>query len=94
MDWNDTFLNEDHLRASFPSHRVQIELKTPTMKPVPPFRLETEKPPEKTQKQNDSSEEKMEVSMSAFYSFTDSYFDGSFCFVSKWQFLFCVQMLC
>ena len=70
MDWNDTFLNEDHLRASFPSHRVQIELKTPTIKPVPPFRLETEKPPEKAQKQNDSSEVKMEVSISAVHSCT------------------------
>ena len=59
MDWNDTFLNADHLRASFPNHRVQIELKTPTMKAEPPFRLEFEKP-EKDPKGKEEVE-KMEV---------------------------------
>ena len=38
MNWNDTFLNEDHLRASFRDHRVQIELRTPGLTPTPPFR--------------------------------------------------------
>ena len=64
MDWNDTFLNEDHLRASFPGYRVQVELKTPRMKPHPPFRLEFDKPHGEEQQHKagqEVQEEKMET---------------------------------
>lgn len=39
MDWNDTFLNIDHLRSSFPGYRVHIKTDKVEYKPQPPFRL-------------------------------------------------------
>lgn len=36
LDWNDTFLDLDHLRDSFPSHEVKVRTNDPT-KLVPPF---------------------------------------------------------
>ena len=39
LDWNDTFLNLDHLKASFPGHRVQVKVDDPTVQPKPPFKL-------------------------------------------------------
>ncbi|XP_030854514.1 RNA helicase aquarius isoform X2 [Strongylocentrotus purpuratus] len=38
LDWNDTFLNADHLRASFPDHSVKLMTNDPA-KLVPPFRI-------------------------------------------------------
>jgi intron-binding protein aquarius len=38
MDFNDTFLNMDHLRASFPEHEIRVQTDDP-VKLVPPFRL-------------------------------------------------------
>ncbi|XP_054758837.2 RNA helicase aquarius-like [Lytechinus pictus] len=38
LDWNDTFLNADHLRASFPDHMVKLITDDPA-KLVPPFRI-------------------------------------------------------
>ncbi len=62
MDWNDTFLNQDHLRACFPEHRVQIALKTPNMKTDPPFRVEFPKPAEDNKRKHEEgdSEQKPE----------------------------------
>ena len=37
MDWNDTFLNLDHLKASFPDHDVHCKPTAGT--PQPPFKL-------------------------------------------------------
>ncbi|XP_076822195.1 RNA helicase aquarius-like [Clavelina lepadiformis] len=37
LDWNDTFLSVNHLRASFPHHKVITNDADPTM--VPPFKL-------------------------------------------------------
>lgn len=36
MDWNDTFLDLQHLRDSFPHHEVKVRTSDPT-KLVPPF---------------------------------------------------------
>ncbi|XP_063231396.1 RNA helicase aquarius [Bacillus rossius redtenbacheri] len=38
MDFNDTFLDMDHLRASFPEHAIKVNTNDPR-KLVPPFRL-------------------------------------------------------
>nr|CAD7203408.1 unnamed protein product [Timema douglasi] len=38
MDFNDTFLDLDHLRASFPEHAIKVKTDDPR-KLVPPFRL-------------------------------------------------------
>nr|XP_018901599.1 PREDICTED: intron-binding protein aquarius [Bemisia tabaci] len=38
MDFNDTFLNMDHLRASFPNYQIKTNVNDPK-KLVPPFRL-------------------------------------------------------
>ncbi|XP_069126359.1 LOW QUALITY PROTEIN: RNA helicase aquarius-like [Argopecten irradians] len=38
LDWNDTFLNMDHLRASFPDHSIEVCTED-VAKQVPPFRL-------------------------------------------------------
>ncbi|XP_046401770.1 RNA helicase aquarius isoform X1 [Ischnura elegans] len=38
LDFNDTFLDMDHLRASFPGHEIKVKTNDPT-KLVPPFRL-------------------------------------------------------
>ncbi|CAG2067389.1 unnamed protein product, partial [Timema podura] len=37
MDFNDTFLDLDHLRASFPEHAIKVKTDDPR-KLVPPFR--------------------------------------------------------
>lgn len=37
VDFNDTFLNMDHLRASFPEHEIRVQTDDP-VKLVPPFR--------------------------------------------------------
>lgn len=37
LDFNDTFLDVDHLRASFPDHAIKVKTDDPT-KLVPPFR--------------------------------------------------------
>lgn len=37
IDFNDTFLNMDHLRASFPDHEIKVKTGDPT-KLVPPFK--------------------------------------------------------
>jgi len=39
MNWNDTFLNIDHLRSSFPDYRIQIKIDKVAQNPEPPFRL-------------------------------------------------------
>lgn len=40
LDWNDTFLDEDHLKASFPDHKVVIEKPENYDGPTkPPYRL-------------------------------------------------------
>ncbi|RZF44564.1 hypothetical protein LSTR_LSTR001322 [Laodelphax striatellus] len=38
MDFNDTFLSMDHLRASFPEHEIKVKTDDPK-KLIPPFRL-------------------------------------------------------
>ena len=38
LDWNDTFLNIDHLKSSFPGHTVRVKTNSPTVEPRPPFR--------------------------------------------------------
>ncbi|XP_022090524.1 intron-binding protein aquarius-like [Acanthaster planci] len=38
LDWNDTFLSLDHLRASFPDHDVKVTTEDPA-KQKPPFRI-------------------------------------------------------
>ena len=38
LDWNDTFLDMDHLRASFPGHAVQLKDGCRERKPQAPFR--------------------------------------------------------
>ncbi|XP_014252193.1 intron-binding protein aquarius [Cimex lectularius] len=38
IDFNDTFLNIDHLRASFPEHEIKVKVDKPTDL-VPPFKL-------------------------------------------------------
>jgi intron-binding protein aquarius len=38
MDFNDTFLTMDHLRASFPEHEFHVQTDDPK-KLIPPFRL-------------------------------------------------------
>ena len=37
LDWNDTFLDEDHLKHSFPSLEKRFIVKDPSCKPRPPF---------------------------------------------------------
>jgi len=37
VDFNDTFLNLDHLRASFPEHEIRVQTDDPK-KIVRPFR--------------------------------------------------------
>lgn len=37
LDWNDTFLNIDHLKASFPGHEFEITTED-VSKCIPPFR--------------------------------------------------------
>jgi len=38
LDWNDTFLNIDHLKSSFPGYSVRVKTNNPTAEPRPPFR--------------------------------------------------------
>ena len=38
LDWNDTFLNIDHLKSSFPGYTVRVKTDNPTVEPHPPFR--------------------------------------------------------
>lgn len=37
LDFNDTFLDMDHLRGSFPDHEIKVKTDDPT-KLVPPFK--------------------------------------------------------
>ncbi|KAE8747342.1 hypothetical protein FOCC_FOCC005984, partial [Frankliniella occidentalis] len=46
MDWNDTFLDLDHLRDSFPSHEIKVKTDDPS-KLTPPFILNFEEVIEK-----------------------------------------------
>jgi hypothetical protein len=39
MDWNDTFLNFDHLKSSFPGFTVRLKPLNSSMQPRPPFRF-------------------------------------------------------
>ncbi|KAF0312815.1 RNA helicase aquarius [Amphibalanus amphitrite] len=39
LDWNDTFLDLEHLRQSFPGHTVQLKDGCRDVKPCAPFRL-------------------------------------------------------
>lgn len=41
LDFNDTFLDIDHLRASFPDHAIRVKTDDPK-KLVPPFRCVSE----------------------------------------------------
>jgi len=41
LDFNDTFLDMDHLRSSFPDHQIKVKIDDPT-KLVPPFRYLTQ----------------------------------------------------
>jgi len=41
LDWNDTFLNIDHLTSSFPAYTVRVKTNNPTAEPRPPFRCIT-----------------------------------------------------
>ncbi|XP_034238562.1 RNA helicase aquarius isoform X1 [Thrips palmi] len=54
LDWNDTFLDLDHLRDSFPNHEVKVRTNDPT-KLVPPFILTFE---EVIEKQNARHEDR------------------------------------
>lgn len=38
LDFNDTFLDMDHLRACFPNHQIDVKVNDPT-KLVPPFKI-------------------------------------------------------
>jgi len=38
LDWNDTFLNIEHLKSSFPGYAVHVKTSNPTVEPRPPFR--------------------------------------------------------
>nr|CAD7589608.1 unnamed protein product [Timema genevievae] len=58
MDFNDTFLDLDHLRASFPEHAIKVKTDDPR-KLVPPFRLTFEEVASK--KREKDSEEPKEV---------------------------------
>ena len=44
LDWNDTFLDLDHLRQSFPGHTVQLKDGCRDMKPRAPFRSVQRRP--------------------------------------------------
>ena len=37
LDFNDTFLNMDHLRNSFPNHKIDVKVNDPKDL-VPPYR--------------------------------------------------------
>ena len=41
LDWNDTFLNADHLKASFPDKTVHLSVTVPGKDPKPPFILKS-----------------------------------------------------
>ena len=41
LDWNDTFLDLEHLRQSFPQHTVQLKDTVAHLKPQAPFRCDT-----------------------------------------------------
>jgi len=38
LDWNDTFLNIEHLKSSFPGYAVHVKSSNPAAEPWPPFR--------------------------------------------------------
>ena len=38
LDWNDTFLSLDHLKASFQDYKVVVNSKTSGTEPKPPFK--------------------------------------------------------
>ena len=38
LDWNDTFLNIEHLKSSFPGYTVSVKSSSPAAEPRPPFR--------------------------------------------------------
>ncbi|XP_071509741.1 RNA helicase aquarius-like [Diadema antillarum] len=59
LDWNDTFLDIAHLRASFPDHSVKMVTDDPT-KLVPPFRITF---PESQQHQSSGKKRKHESSL-------------------------------
>jgi len=37
LDWNDTFLSEEHLKHSFPDHDVVMEKSEEGVENLPPF---------------------------------------------------------
>lgn len=39
LDWNDTFLDIDHLKASFPDYNIKMKFDDKTQQLVPPFKL-------------------------------------------------------
>lgn len=56
LDWNDTFLNIDHLKASFPGHEFEITTED-VSKCIPPFRLTFPKQQEPTTGKRKAAEE-------------------------------------
>lgn len=51
LDWNDTFLSLDHLKASFQDYKVVVNSKTSGTEPKPPFKItfpSPEQPDDKT----------------------------------------------
>lgn len=38
LDWNDTFLNLDHLKASFPDYKIQVKNDNSGVVVKPPFK--------------------------------------------------------
>jgi len=38
LDWNDTFLNIDHLKSSFSGYTISVKTSNPTVEARPPFR--------------------------------------------------------
>ena len=39
LDWNDTFLNINHLKASFPGYKVVVKETDSKSQIVPPYRF-------------------------------------------------------
>ncbi|KAI5748269.1 hypothetical protein M8J77_023683 [Diaphorina citri] len=60
MDFNDTFLNMDHLRSSFPQAEIRVKTDNPT-KLVPPFKLTFHEVLKKRTEEEENEDEDVEM---------------------------------
>ncbi|CAI5764076.1 RNA helicase aquarius [Podarcis lilfordi] len=61
LDFNDTFLSIDHLRASFPGYSIKVTVEDPAMQ-IPPFRITFPVRSEAGKKRKECDEEKADGS--------------------------------